>query len=60
MPRYVVSEKGYEKSVKADWNAVKRGLKKARANFGEPKKVPTSVALDPHFIAALKKEMGLT
>ena len=56
MPRYVRSEKGYEKSVKADWNAVKKGLKKARAAVGASKKVPTSVALDPHFIAALKKE----
>jgi len=56
MPKYVKSEKGYEKSVKADWNAVKKGLKKARAEAGEPKKVPTSVALDPRFIADLKKE----
>ena len=56
MPRYVKNEKGYEKSVKADWNAVKKGLKKARAEVGEPKKVPTSVALDPRFIAELKKE----
>lgn len=56
MRRYVKSEKGYEGCVKADWNAVKKGLKKARGSAGEPKKVPTSVALDPHFIVALKKE----
>lgn len=56
MSRYVKNEKGYEKSVKADWNAVKKGLKKARTSIGSARKVPTSVALDPHFIAALKKE----
>jgi predicted DNA binding CopG/RHH family protein len=56
MPRYVKNEKGYEKSFKADWTAVKKGLKKARAESGEPKKVPTSVALDPRFVADLKKE----
>lgn len=56
MPRYVKSEKGYEKSFKTDWNALKKGLKKARADLGEPRKVPTSVALDPRFIAELKKE----
>lgn len=54
MPRYVKSEKGYEKTIKADWKAVKRGLKKVRAEIGEPKKVPTSVALDPRFVADLK------
>lgn len=56
MPRYVKNEKGYEKSFKADWDAVKKGLKKARAEVGEPKKVPTSIALDPRFVAELKKE----
>ncbi|MEN9722259.1 MAG: CopG antitoxin of type toxin-antitoxin system [Pseudomonadota bacterium] len=56
MPRYVKNEKGYEKSFKADWKAVSKGLKKARAERGEPKKVPTSVALDPRFVAELKKE----
>lgn len=56
MRRSVKSEKGYEKSIKADWSAVKKGLKKVRAEIGEPKKVPTSVALDPRFIAELKKE----
>ena len=56
MPRYVKSEKGYEKSFKADWKAVKKGLKKSRVEPGEPKKVPTSVALDPRFVAELKKE----
>ena len=56
MPRYVKNEKGYEKSVKADWAAVKKGLKKARAEVGEPRKVPTSVALDPRFVSELKKE----
>jgi predicted DNA binding CopG/RHH family protein len=56
MPRYVKSEKGYEKSFKGDWDAVKKGLKKARAEVGEPKKVPTSIALDPRFVAELKKE----
>lgn len=55
MPRYVKSEKGYEKSFEADWNAVKKGLKKARSEQGQPKKVPTSVALDPRFVAELKK-----
>ena len=59
MPRYVKSEKGYEKSFKADWAAVKKGLKKARAEVGEPRKVPTSVALDPRFVAELKKEAEL-
>jgi predicted DNA binding CopG/RHH family protein len=55
MARYVKNEKGYEESFKADWKAVKQGLKKARAEMGEPKKVPTSVALDPRFVAELKK-----
>jgi len=52
----VKSEKGYEKSFEADWQAVKHGLKKARSGTGEPKKVPTSVALDPRFVTELKKE----
>jgi len=52
----VKSEKGYEKSFKADWKVLRDGLKKARAQQGEPKKVPTSVALDPRFVAELKKE----
>ncbi len=56
MRRFVKSEKGYEKSFKTDWKALKKGLKKARTDIGEPKKVPTSVALDPRFIAELKKE----
>lgn len=56
MRRYVKNEKGYEKSFKADWAAVKRGLKKARAEAGTPKKVPTSIALDPSFVTELKKE----
>ena len=55
MPRYVKNEKGYEESFDADWKAVKKGLKKVRAEHGEPKKVPTSVALDPRFVAELKK-----
>jgi predicted DNA binding CopG/RHH family protein len=62
MRRFVKNEKGYEKSFKADWKAVKNGLKKARAEQGEPKKVPTSVALDPRFVEELKKaakERGL-
>lgn len=54
MRRYVKSERGYEKSFKTDWKAVKKGLRKARAEVGEPKKVPTSVALDPRFVAELK------
>lgn len=56
MRRYIKSERGYEESFKTDWKALKKGLKKARAEYGEPKKVPTSVALDPRFIAELKKE----
>ena len=56
MKRYVKNEKGYEKSFVADWKAVKKGLKKVRAEIGEPKKVPTSVALDPRFVTELKKE----
>jgi hypothetical protein len=56
MPKYVKNEKGYEKSVEADWKAVKLGLKKARIGVGGTKKVPTSVALDPRFVAELKKE----
>ncbi len=56
MARYVKNKKGYEKSFKTDWNALKNGLKKARAEAGEPKKVPTSVALDPRFVEDLKKE----
>ena len=55
MRRYVKNEKGYEKSFRADWNAVKKGLKKARSEAGEPRKVPTSVALDPRFIEELKE-----
>lgn len=56
MSKYVKNEKGYEKSFNADWTAVKKGLKKVRSEIGEPKKVPTSVALDPRFITELKKE----
>jgi predicted DNA binding CopG/RHH family protein len=56
MSKYVKNEKGYEKSFETDWKAVKTGLKKARADVGEPKKVPTSVALDPRFVTELKKE----
>ena len=56
MSRYVKNEKGYEKSFEADWKAVKTGLKKVRAAHGEPKKVPTSIALDPRFVTELKKE----
>jgi predicted DNA binding CopG/RHH family protein len=56
MSRFVKNEKGYEKSFQADWKAVKRGLKKVRAEIGEPKKVPTSIALDPRFVSELKKE----
>ena len=59
MSRYVKSEKGYEKSFETDWKALKSGLKKARAEHGEPKKVPTSVALDPRFVEELKKEAKL-
>lgn len=51
MSRFVKNEK----SFKADWKAVKKGLKKARAEQGEPKKVPTSIALDPRFVEELKK-----
>lgn len=56
MAKYVKNEKGYEKSFDADWKAVKSGLKKVRAAQGGVKKVPTSVALDPGFVADLKKE----
>ena len=56
MSRYVKSQKGYEKSFDADWKAVKKGLKKVRVQLGEPKKVPTSIALDPRFVVQLKKE----
>ena len=56
MRRYAKSEKEYEKSFETDWKAVKVGLKKARKAVGEPKKVPTSVALDPRFVEDLKKE----
>lgn len=59
MSRYVKNEKGYEKSFGADWAAVKKGLKKVRAEVGEPRKVPTSVALDPRLVADLKKEAKL-
>jgi predicted DNA binding CopG/RHH family protein len=55
----VKNEKGYEKSFGADWAAVKKGLKKVRAEVGEPRKVPTSVALDPRLVADLKKEAKL-
>lgn len=54
--RYVKNEKGYEKSFETDEKALKKGLKKARAEAGEPRKVPTSVALDPRFVEDLKKE----
>jgi hypothetical protein len=56
MVKYVKNEKGYEKSFDADWKAVKNGLKKTRSASGEPKKIPTSIALDPRFVAELKKE----
>ena len=55
MSKFVKNEKGYEKSFDADWKAVKKGLKKGPAEVGEPKKVPTSVALDPRFVLELKK-----
>jgi predicted DNA binding CopG/RHH family protein len=44
-----------KKAVKADWTAVKKGLKKVHAEVGEPRKVPTSVALDPRFVTELNK-----
>ncbi len=56
MSQYVKNEKGYAQSFKADWKAVKKGLKKVRAEVGTPKKVPTSIALDPRFVIELKKE----
>lgn len=56
MTKSVKNEKGYEKSFSADWQAVKKGLKKVRNHNGVPKKVPTSIALDPDFIKELKKE----
>ncbi len=56
MARFVKSEKGYEASVTADWSAVKKGIKKVRSEATTPKKVPTSVALDPKFVSDLKKE----
>jgi len=56
MSRFVKNEKSYEKSFEADWKAVKKGLKKMRTEAGEPKKVPTSIALDPRFVSELKKE----
>lgn len=46
MSRFVKNEKGYEKSFKADWMAIKKGLKKARAKTGKLKKVTTSISLD--------------
>ncbi len=54
--RYVKNERGYEKSFDTDWRALKKGLKKARAGAKEPRKIPTSVALDPRFVADLKTE----
>ena len=54
--RYVKSRRGYEKSFDTDWKALKEGLKKARAEAHEPRKIPTSVALDPRFVEDLKIE----
>lgn len=56
MSRFVKNVKDYEQPFNADWKGVKKGLKKARAEISEPKKIPTSVALDPHFVSELKKE----
>lgn len=56
MKRSAKNKRGYKKSFEADWKAVKRGLKKVRSELGEPKKVPTSIALDPRFVTDLKKE----
>ncbi|MCM0606023.1 MAG: hypothetical protein KA715_08025 [Xanthomonadaceae bacterium] len=53
--RYVKSEPGYEK-IEADWKAVKRGMKKARAAVSV-RKTPTSIALDPQFVEELKKQL---
>ena len=55
MRKYVKNEKGYEKSFDADWKAVEEGLKKVRAKKNAAKKVPTSIALDPEFLAELKE-----
>ncbi len=59
MQKFVKNEKGYEKSFETNWNDVKNGLVRVRAAAGEPKKVPTSIALDPRFLAELKKEANL-
>ncbi|MBI3535223.1 MAG: hypothetical protein HY072_07035 [Deltaproteobacteria bacterium] len=56
MSRYVKNEKGYDKSFEADWKAIKEGLKKVRIKNNEPKKIPTSIALDPRFVKELKTE----
>jgi hypothetical protein len=37
----VKNKKSYEKSVKADWDAVKEGLKKAKCLAVKTKKMPT-------------------
>jgi predicted DNA binding CopG/RHH family protein len=55
MPRFAKSLKAYQTMFETDWKALEKGLKKVRAELGEPKKVPTSVALDPRLVTELKK-----
>jgi len=59
MMNYVKNEKGYEHAIEADWAAIKSGLKKVHSAAGVPRKVPTSVALDPAFLADIKKEASI-
>lgn len=43
MARYVKNEKGYEKSIKADWDGVKKGLNEMKKSKGRAPEVTPSL-----------------
>lgn len=49
--RYVKSEKSYEKPSEYDENAIAAAVKRLKSR----RKVPTSVALDPDLVVAIKQ-----
>ena len=51
MKKYVKSEKGYEES-EFEEKKIRAAMKRRKAG----RKIPTSVALDPEFVLALKEE----
>ena len=61
MTRYVKNDKGYEKSVKADWDTVKKGLKKAKKSQNRVKssRKSKSKGFDINKMEAITLKKGL-